>query len=197
MGNTVIDALRSVAATLPENETSNAVLVTVHRRESFGAPLRGILAALARLAAEFADVEFRYPVHPNPNVRGPAFEALAGIPNVHLTEPLGYEQLVGELLRCRLVLTDSGGIQEEAPTFGRPVLVLREVTERPEGVAAGVARLVGTDPERIVEETRRLLLSDAAHAAMAQAVNPYGDGKAAPRIARRVDAHLHPEAAPC
>ena len=183
VGNTVIDALRGVAAMLPPPERTGGVLVTLHRRESFGAPLTGILGALARLAAELPHVDFLYPVHPNPNVRGPALDALSGIPNVRLTDPLDYRELVAELLRCRLVLTDSGGIQEEAPTFGKPVLVLREVTERPEGIAAGVARVVGTDPDRIVEAARLLLTSDDDYRAMAQAVNPYGDGMASRRIA--------------
>jgi len=185
VGNTVIDALRCLAP--GEAETAAAerpeVLVTVHRRESFGPPLRRIFVALRRLAVAFPAVHWVYPVHPNPNVRGPAREILAGLPNLELCAPLGYRELVRRLARCRFVLTDSGGLQEEAPTFGKPVLVLRETTERPEGVEAGVARLVGTDAERIFAESSRLLTDDDAWLGMARAVNPYGDGHAAGRIA--------------
>jgi UDP-N-acetylglucosamine 2-epimerase len=121
-------------------------------------------------------------VHHNPNVRGPAVEHLSGLPNLELCEPLDYRELVSALARCRFVLTDSGGLQEEAPAFGKPVLVLRETTERPEGIEAGVARLVGTDPDRIFDEASRLLRSPDAYLEMARAVNPYGDGQAAARI---------------
>jgi UDP-N-acetylglucosamine 2-epimerase (non-hydrolysing) len=183
VGNTGIDALRDVAAGLAREPEARQVLVTLHRRESFGAPLAGILGALRRLAGELPDVAWIYPVHPNPNVRGPAHAALGDQPNVRLCEPLGYRDLVRELLRCQLVLTDSGGIQEEAPALGKPVLVLRGATERPEGVAAGTALLIGTAPERIHAETARLLGDRAARERMARAVNPYGDGLAAPRIA--------------
>jgi UDP-N-acetylglucosamine 2-epimerase (non-hydrolysing) len=183
VGNTVIDALEKLAAEGPmEVPERQEVLVTVHRRESFGEPLRGIFAALRRLAAGFPEVHFIYPVHPNPNVREPAFAVLRGLPNLELCEPLGYRELVRCLARCRLVLTDSGGIQEEAPAFGKPVLVLRETTERPEGIEAGVARLVGVETERIVAEASRLLTCQEAYSAMARAVNPYGDGRAAERI---------------
>ena len=189
VGNTVIDALHALvgqdghAPGEGESPGRPEVLVTVHRRESFGAPIREIFAALRRLAETFPEVGFVYPVHRNPNVRGPAFEILGGLPNLELCEPLDYRELVRRLERCRLVLTDSGGIQEEAPTFGKPVLVLRETTERPEGVEAGVARLVGADRERIFDEAARLLRSDEAWQTMARAVNPYGDGHAAGRIA--------------
>ena len=183
VGNTVIDALEAIAAEMAERPDRDEVLVTVHRRESFGAPLRGIFTALRRLAESFPEVLWIYPVHKNPNVHAPAFEILSGAPNLRLCEPLGYRELVRHLRRCRFVLTDSGGIQEEAPTFGKPVLVLREKTERPEGVEAGVARLVGTDPERIFAEAARLLRSPEAYRRMACAVNPYGDGHAAERIA--------------
>ncbi len=155
----------------------------MHRRESFGAPLRGIFDALRELAGRFPALRWIYPVHRNPNVAGPAGELLQGLPNLQLCAPLDYGQLVRRLRRARLVLTDSGGIQEEAPSFGTPVLVLRERTERPEGIAAGVARLVGTDPARIVAEVSRLLTDPAAHRRMAGAGNPYGDGRAAERIA--------------
>jgi len=186
VGNTVVDALERLAcgpAAAAAEGNRPEVLITVHRRESFGAPLRGIFTALRRLAESFPDVLWIYPVHRNPNVQGPAFEILGGLPNLELREPLDYRQLVGLLARCRFVLTDSGGIQEEAPAFGKPVLVLRETTERPEGVDAGVARLTGTDPERIFAEASRLLDSRQAYLEMAKAVNPYGDGRAAERIA--------------
>ena len=183
VGNTVIDALRSLDFAAPESPERPEVLITVHRRESFGSPLRGIFSALRRLAESFPEVVWKYPVHRNPNVSGPAVEQLSGLPNLELCEPLGYRELMVLLARCRFVLTDSGGLQEEAPAFGKPVLVLRETTERPEGIEAGVARLVGTDPERIVAEASRLLTSPEAWLEMARAVNPYGDGQAASRIA--------------
>jgi UDP-N-acetylglucosamine 2-epimerase (non-hydrolysing) len=183
VGNTVIDALHRLAPDLDETPERPEVLVTLHRRESFGAPLRGILTALRRLAESFPEVQWIYPVHPNPNVRGPAHEILSGLPNFELLEPLDYRELVRRLVRCRFTLTDSGGIQEEAPTFGKPVLVLRETTERPEGVEAGVARLVGVDGERIFAAASRLLTCEEDWRAMARAVNPYGDGHAAERIA--------------
>jgi UDP-N-acetylglucosamine 2-epimerase (non-hydrolysing) len=186
VGNTVIDALRSISRELsPPGAAPQRpeVLVTVHRRESFGAPLREIFAALRRLAESFPGVAWIYPVHRNPNVREPALAALSGLPNLELHEPFDYRELVRRLARCRFVLTDSGGIQEEAPAFGKPVLVLRDTTERPEGIEAGVARLVGTDRERIFAAAAELLTSEAACAAMALAINPYGDGQAAERIA--------------
>lgn len=182
-GNTVVDALEWVAADLGPVERRDEVLITLHRRESFGAPLRSALGAVADLADRFPDVRWIYPVHPNPNVVEPAREILGGRSNVDLLEPIGYRDLVRHLRSARLVLTDSGGIQEEAPTFGTPVLVVRETTERPEGVEAGVARLTGLRRDRIVAEVERLLTDDRAHEQMASAVNPYGDGQAAPRIA--------------
>jgi UDP-N-acetylglucosamine 2-epimerase (non-hydrolysing) len=183
VGNTVIDALSTISQGLAETPEQPEVLITVHRRESFGAPLHEIFTALRRLAESFPGVRFIYPVHRNPNVTGPAHERLGGLPNLELHEPFDYRELVRRLMRCRFALTDSGGIQEEAPTFGKPVLVLRETTERPEGVDAGVARLVGTDAERIFAEASRLLTSEAAYLEMARSVNPYGDGHAAERIA--------------
>jgi UDP-N-acetylglucosamine 2-epimerase (non-hydrolysing) len=164
-------------------ETDGEVLVTVHRRESFGEPLRAILGAIATLAGRFPRLRWIYPVHPNPRVAGPAAELLANISNLELCPPLDYGQLVRRLRRAHLVLTDSGGLQEEAPAFGKPVLVLRDTTERPEGIAAGVARLVGTDPRRIVAATSRLLTDRRAYRRMACVANPYGDGRAAERIA--------------
>jgi UDP-N-acetylglucosamine 2-epimerase (non-hydrolysing) len=186
VGNTVIDALGTIAGELRDPQEPGRrteVLVTVHRRESFGAPLIEIFSALRRLAESFPDVDWIYPVHRNPNVQGPAHEILGGLPNLHLHEPFDYRELVRRLMRCRFALTDSGGIQEEAPTFGKPVLVLRETTERPEGIDAGVARLVGADRETIFAEASRLLTSETAYLAMARAGNPYGDGHAGERIA--------------
>ncbi len=189
-GNTVVDALLSVAGRdgTVEDETlarvlaseRRLVLLTAHRRESFGEPLREVFRAVRTLADSAPDVEVVYPVHPNPNVREPAAELLSDHPRIHLTAPLGYLDLVTALERAALVLTDSGGIQEEGPTFGTPVLVLREVTERPEGVEAGVAELVGTDGERIV--SRGLAALERSRSG-APPPNPYGDGKAGERIA--------------
>jgi UDP-N-acetylglucosamine 2-epimerase (non-hydrolysing) len=183
VGNTVIDALRSLPLSPADGPGRPEVLITVHRRESFGAPLREIFAALRRLAESFPAVDWIYPVHRNPHVQEPAREMLSGLANLQLHEPFDYAELARRLARCRFVLTDSGGLQEEAPTFGKPVLVLRDTTERPEGVEAGVARLVGSDRERIFAEASRLLTSADAYAAMARAVNPYGDGQAGERIA--------------
>ena len=166
------------------------MLVTTHRRENFGEPLTNICAALRELAQRFPDLEFVLPVHPNPNVKGTIEAHLGALPAFRLVPPLDYVDLVQLLNRACLVLTDSGGIQEEAPSLGKPVLVLREVTERPEGVAAGTAVLVGTDPRRIVD-TAAALLSDAeGYARMARAVNPYGDGRAAERIADILEARF-------
>lgn len=188
-GNTGIDALFML-----ENEAgdshilaqmdlrSRIVLVTAHRRESFGAPLEAICRAIRRLVLENPDVSVLYPVHPNPHVRSVVYRHLDDCPSVFLVEPLPYPDLIHVMRRATLVLTDSGGIQEEAPSFGKPVLVLRDVTERPEGVEAGVAIPVGTDEDRIVAEVSRLLRDRSAYAAMARRVNPYGDGKAADRI---------------
>jgi UDP-N-acetylglucosamine 2-epimerase (non-hydrolysing) len=179
-GNTVVDALQWVSSQLPPEPDRDEVLITVHRRESFGAPLREILAAVRELAAAFPEIRWVCPVHRNPNVLRHAEEILSGLPNVDLLEPLNYLELVRRLRRARLVLTDSGGIQEEAPSFGKRVLVLRDATERPEGIEAGIAILVGTDKQRIVAEATRLLRQTAS--APAPVVNPYGDGKAAVRI---------------
>ncbi len=205
-GNTVVDALHWVAKQPPppkvaellhrlgivelqEQRTSVSpvplLLVTAHRRESFGRPLERICRALRKIA-ERGDgrVHLVYPVHPNPNVHGPVHHLLDGVDHVTLLPPVDYLTLVHLMKRSALILTDSGGIQEEAPSLGVPVLVLREVTERPEAVEAGVARVVGTDAERIVAEVFRLLDDPEAHAAMARPVNPYGDGHAAERIAQ-------------
>ena len=166
----------------PRNdEKKYLILVTAHRRENFGQPLEDICEALRQLAAR-GDVEIVYPVHLNPNVQKPVHRLLDSVPHITLLPPLDYLPLVHLMKHAKLILTDSGGIQEEAPAFGVPALVLREVTERPEGVAAGVLKLVGTATRRIVAEATRLLDDPSAHAAMARASNPYGDGRAASRI---------------
>lgn len=199
-GNTVVDAVRTAAVVQEERGARDPdlarilsgeagsggrdlVLLTAHRRESFGEPIREVFGAVREIADAVGEVEILFPVHPNPNVMGPARELLAGHDRIHLVEPLDYLDLVAALRVARLVLTDSGGIQEEAPAFGTPVLVLREVTERPEGVEAGVARLVGTDRERILAEALPLLKDPELHGAMARVANPYGDGRAGERIA--------------
>jgi UDP-N-acetylglucosamine 2-epimerase (non-hydrolysing) len=191
-GNPVIDALLAVSsrpydwlsgplAAVPQDR--RLVLVTAHRRENFGAPLESIFRALRILAKTYGDsVAIVYPVHLNPNVQEPARRILGDLPNVHLLAPLDYLPMVHLMKHSHLVLTDSGGLQEEAPALGTPVLVMRRVTERPEALEAGTARLVGTETGRIVAETRRLLDDPEAHAAMAHAVNPFGDGHAAERI---------------
>ena len=182
-GNTVVDALLSIARRLGPVAEENLVLITAHRRESFGEPLSRIVRAIGRLAREFPATRFVHVVHPNPNVLA-AIEENRGLPNVELVEPLDYEAFVRMLLRARLVLTDSGGLQEEAPTFGKTVLVLREKTERPEGIEAGAALLVGTDPERIFSEAAVVLAAAPGAPGRRRPVNPYGDGRAADRIAR-------------
>jgi UDP-N-acetylglucosamine 2-epimerase (non-hydrolysing) len=196
VGNTVIDALLEAHALVKTRHADDfarefsmldaskrLVLVTGHRRESFGAPFESICRALKALAERSPDLELLYPVHLNPNVRAPVEQILKGTPRVHLIEPVDYPRLVYLLSRAALVLTDSGGIQEEAPTLGKPVLVMREVTERPEGIEAGCALLVGTDERRIIDAASRLLDDPEAYARMAQARNPYGDGTAARQIA--------------
>ncbi len=194
-GNTVIDALLDVAdrhydwkigplATLPRDK--RLILVTAHRRENFGEPLERICDALKAIATDFSDVHIVYPVHLNPNVKRVVFERLAKSPNITLFEPLEYLPLVQVMKASFLVMTDSGGLQEEAPGLGKPVLVLREVTERPEGVAAGTVRVVGTKTERIVRETSRLLEDRDEYERMSRAINPYGDGRASHRIVDRL-----------
>jgi UDP-N-acetylglucosamine 2-epimerase (non-hydrolysing) len=194
-GNTVIDALHWITARIaeqPELASGLAELerrfagrrvigVTSHRRESFGEGMQAIAAAIRRLAAR-DDVSVIFPVHLNPNVREVMNAELGGLDNVALLEPLDYPHFARLLDVAHLMLTDSGGVQEEAPALGKPVLVMRETTERPEGVEAGTARLVGTDPDRIVAEAERLLDDERAYAAMSRAHNPFGDGKSAGRI---------------
>lgn len=195
VGNTVIDALFLALKIIKKDEkrykeffnfisfNNKIILVTGHRRESFGEPFRQICLALKEIALKFInDVEIVYPVHLNPNVRKPVFEILKGLKNVHLIEPLSYPYLVWLLSKSYLVLTDSGGIQEEAPSLGKPVLVMREVTERIEGIKAGTAKLVGTTKEKIFNGAKELLLNKDLYKKMAQAKNPYGDGKSSQKI---------------
>jgi UDP-N-acetylglucosamine 2-epimerase (non-hydrolysing) len=196
-GNTVIDALLAVVAKLRQpdlseemarrfpflDENKRLVLVTGHRRENFGTGFEQICTALAELA-DRSDIQIVYPVHLNPNVQEPVGRALAGKDNVVLIEPQDYLPFVYLMSRAHIILTDSGGIQEEAPSLGKPVLVMRDTTERPEAVEAGTVRLVGADRHRIVAEISRLLDDDAAYDAMSRAHNPYGDGESALAIAR-------------
>lgn len=208
-GNTVIDALflalkkvrakRPIVLELPEelqpgsargNGAPRLVLITGHRRENFGEGFESICQSISELGRQFPDIHFVYPVHLNPNVREPVLRVLGAggrrggepLPNIHLLEPLPYLPFVGMLERATLILTDSGGVQEEAPSLGKPVLVMREKTERPEAVQAGTVRLVGTDREKIVSEVSRLLTDPKAYSEMARAHNPYGDGHATERI---------------
>ena len=196
-GNTVIDALLSVVERIHGDTAlqrqlqqqfsfldsgKKLILVTAHRRENFGEGFEGIGEALARISQQ-KGVQIVYPVHLNPRVREPVFRWLQDRPRVHLIEPLDYLPFVYLMQCAHLILTDSGGIQEEAPGLGKPILVLRETTERPEALAAGTVRLVGTDPKRIAQETMRLLEDEKAYEAMRSAQNPYGDGKASQRIA--------------
>lgn len=196
-GNTVIDALLQVREKIVTDAfmrqqfekdfgfldpAKRLVLVTGHRRENFGEGFENICQALAHIAKTHADVQVVYPVHLNPQVQEPVKRLLAGIGNVHLIEPLDYLPFVYLMDRSTLILTDSGGIQEEAPSLGKPVLVMRDTTERPEAVTAGTVRLVGTDKQRIVEEVTRLLKDENEYQAMSRAHNPYGDGQACSRI---------------
>ncbi|MCC6157803.1 MAG: UDP-N-acetylglucosamine 2-epimerase (non-hydrolyzing) [Deltaproteobacteria bacterium] len=195
-GNTVIDALLEITgreylftdpilATLPKK----TILITAHRRESFGEPFRQMCLAMRAIAEMFPACALVYPVHLNPNVREPVFEILSGAANIHLVEPLDYEPFVHLMKKAHIILTDSGGVQEEAPSLGKPVLVMREKTERPEGIEAGTVRLVGNDGTKIVSEVSRLLDDADAYRAMAEAKNPYGDGRASKRIADIVPAY--------
>jgi UDP-N-acetylglucosamine 2-epimerase (non-hydrolysing) len=195
-GNTVVDALQSIVQKPAPDEVNallermdvgpgrrQLVLVTAHRRESFGAPLENICLALRQLAEKYTEtVSILYPVHLNPNVQEPVYRLLGGVPNITLVPPLDYLPMVHMQRHARLVLTDSGGIQEEATSLGVPTLVLRDLTERPEGVEAGVLKLVGSDPRKILAEASRLLDEPFDHARRTQTVNPFGDGHAAERI---------------
>ena len=190
-GNTVIDALHHTVRpdyVLPAELGSvdfaehRVLLVTTHRRENLGEPMRHVYRAIRDIIEELDDVEVIFPVHRNPKVREIVQEELGGLERVHLIDPLDYEPFANLMARVDIVLTDSGGIQEEAPALGKPVLVLRDTTERPEAVTAGTVRLIGTDERRVYEETMRLLTEPTAYTHMAEAVNPYGDGEAARRI---------------
>jgi UDP-N-acetylglucosamine 2-epimerase len=201
-GNTVVDALLAIRDRLQAHpvevpglealDGKRLVLVTAHRRESLGEPLLAMCKALRQIARDNPDVAIVYPVHLNPNVAGPVRSLLGGQDRIALLPPLDYLQFVSLLARAHLVLTDSGGVQEEAPTFGKPVLVLRQVTERPEGISAGVARLVGTAARDIVNEANRLLRDPVEYRVMAAAANPYGDGTAALQIVKHLERWARP-----
>jgi UDP-N-acetylglucosamine 2-epimerase (non-hydrolysing) len=206
-GNTVIDALLKVAARLESDPDLDAslsarfpflrsdarlVLITGHRRENFGEGFRSICRAIGRLASDFPDVDFVYPVHLNPNVLGPVQSSLSGRANIHLIEPQDYLPFVWLMKRSTLILTDSGGVQEEAPSLGKPVLVMRNTTERPEAVEAGTVELVGTNEDAIHAATTRLLTDHVAYEQMSRAHNPYGDGLAARRIAEALEQIFSP-----
>ena len=186
-GNTVIDALHeTVHKDLPIacdlDDHKRLILLTAHRRENFGAPFLGICRAIRELADLYEDVQILYPVHPNPNIYDVVHHELGNHPRIVLTKPLDYGPFVSAMKKSYLILTDSGGVQEEAPALGKPVLVLRDETERPEAVEAGVVKIVGTDPALILTEARRLLDDGNAYRKMAKGVSPYGDGQAAERI---------------
>ena len=195
-GNTVIDALLialekvkrlppqvpGLPAELMNGSSRQVVLITGHRRENFGGGFESICCAIEQLAQRFPDTAFVYPVHLNPNVRGPVHALLSGRKNIYLIEPQGYLPFVALMSRSRIILTDSGGVQEEAPSLGKPVLVMRDTTERPEAVQAGTVKLVGTDAQTIVDTATELLTDAGAYDAMSKAINPYGDGRAVQRI---------------
>lgn len=186
-GNTVIDALMTAAAGNPEigielDETKRLILVTAHRRENFGQPIIDICRAVLTIVERNVDVQVLFPVHPNPNVQSIAHEILGDHSRIVLCEPLDYLPFVGAMQKAYLILSDSGGVQEEAPALGKPVLVLRSETERPEAVEAGAVKLVGSDYERIIEEAQLLLDDENAYKQMAQSISPYGDGHASARI---------------
>ncbi len=188
-GNTAIDALqmtlekeKAASRTPSFPPGKRGILVTAHRREKFGEGVADICAAIRTLALARDDIHVIFPVHPNPNIRGPVNSILGGLVNVELCTPTGYSEFVQMMLDSYLILTDSGGIQEEAPTLGKPVLVMRECTERQEAIEAGTVELVGTDPDNIVARTENLLDDPQAYENMAKSVNPYGDGEAARRI---------------
>lgn len=198
-GNTVIDALHHTVrddfefkdASLQDVDFAHKriILVTTHRRENLGEPMRHVYKALKQLTEEFDDVEIVFPVHKNPKVREVVNEELGGLEKVHLIDPLDYEPFANLMHRAYLILTDSGGVQEEAPALGKPVLVLRDTTERPEAVDAGTVKLIGTDRERVYEEAKQLLTDKAEYSRMAESVNPYGDGQAARRIIQAILYH--------
>ena len=199
-GNTVIDALLEVKEKLEQDENlqsqfanqfsflnnGKVILVTGHRRESFGGGFERICEALAQTAKQFPNTHIVYPVHLNPNVREPVNRILNDITNIHLIEPQDYLPFVWLMNRSDIILTDSGGIQEEAPSLGKPVLVMRDTTERPEAVAAGTVKLVGTDTDTITNAIAELLTNELAYETMSKAHNPYGDGQASQRIVNQL-----------
>ena len=199
LGNTVIDALLMGTELLGDQWLPNppeirvmavaekSVLITLHRRETFGTELDGLLNALARLATDHPETQFIFPVHPNPNVRNPVIERLSGLKNLQIIEPLDYPNFIWAMSKATLILTDSGGVQEEAPSLGVPVLVARKVTERQEGVAAGVAQLVGTDEEVVYTAANKVLANPSRH----KIPNPYGDGSASARIMEACEKFLN------
>lgn len=187
-GNTVIDALFYVSANFKnkwtgfQNSENRQILITAHRRENLGIPLKNICQALVQLIRKYDDIEITYPVHKNPKVRDVVYEHLSDVERINLIEPVDYFDFVSLMNESYLILTDSGGIQEEAPSLGKPVLVLRKETERPEAIAAGTVKLIGTDTDTIVSEASRILDSEEVFSQMANAINPYGDGKASEKI---------------
>lgn len=194
-GNTVIDALlltarRECKFGIDLDSTKRMILVTCHRRESFGKPFHEICRALATIARNNPDIQLLYPVHPNPNVKEYAHKMLGDIPNVILCLPLDYWSFVSAMKASYIIISDSGGVQEEAPALSKPVLVLREKTERPEAVHENVVKLVGYNHERIVAETQRLLEDRSAYCEMARGISPYGDGRASERIVRTLREHF-------
>jgi UDP-N-acetylglucosamine 2-epimerase (non-hydrolysing) len=204
-GNTIVDALQSVQRNGGfENPELNSLdfqkrrmlLITAHRRESHGAPLAAICQSLKVLVSKFDDLEVVYPVHLNPNVRAPVHACLGSVPRIRLIDPVSYGDLLRLMQLCHFILTDSGGIQEEAPSFHKPVLILRDVTERPEVIEAGVGKVVGTDQQRIVNEASRLLANGEVYKQMSSAPNPFGDGHAAERIAEILTEVLSPNESP-
>lgn len=207
-GNTVIDALHSVSSNIQRDAVltqamqdkfpflmpgRKIVLVTGHRRESFGQGFENICRAIKEIATSFDDVDVVYPVHLNPHVREPVMRLLANVANVHLIEPQDYLSFVYLMMQSYLILTDSGGVQEEAPSLGKPVLVMRETTERPEGIPMGLIKLVGTDPQLIVEGARKILQEDAQRSAELVLSNPFGDGGASRRIIEALDSYFFSE----
>jgi UDP-N-acetylglucosamine 2-epimerase (non-hydrolysing) len=191
-GNTVVDALHYLLERLPRlaPPPNKLILVTAHRRESFGEPMKRICRAIRDIVERHPEAEVLYPVHPNPNVREPVFSILGAVDRVNLVEPMDYLEFVQVLHQCHIALTDSGGVQEEAPVLGKPVLVMRDHTERLEAVDAGCARLVGTDRKLIVKWAGKLLDNEEEYRFMSRPVSPFGDGHAAPRIVQAIEAFL-------
>lgn len=195
-GNTVIDALSLTVRADYQNENldwcsdSRLILLTAHRRENLGEPMKNMFHAIRQVIEEYEDIKVIYPVHKNPKVRQAAQEILSGIDRIRLIEPLDVVDFHNFMARSYIILTDSGGIQEEAPSLGKPVLVMRDTTERPEGIEAGTLKLVGTTEDVIYREIKKLLVDDKAYEAMSNAVNPYGDGHASERIAEAVSKYL-------